>query len=132
MRVLLVSSFRNIRFIAIEIEIEAPLARRIVQVYSSRGQSIREVFLRRFSRSLGGARSKTPFSASLASSFSSRSSLDNFANFDRTDSFFFFSFTFAKLRPSIVSSGRFFPLRKRIFTEGDDLLFLCLYREIDN
>lgn len=85
-----VSSFRIIRFIAIEIEIEAPLARRIVRVYSSRGQSIREVFLRRFSRSLGGARSKTPFSASLASSFSSRSSLDNFANFDRTDSFFFF------------------------------------------
>ena len=65
--------------------------RRIVEVYSTHDQSIREVFLRRFSRSLGGARSKTPFSASLASSFSSRSTVDNFANFDRTDSSFFIS-----------------------------------------
>lgn len=111
MRVLLVSSFRNIRFIAIEIEIEAPLARRIVRVYSSRGQSIREVFLRRFSRSLGGARSKTPFSASLASSFSSRSSLDNFANFDRTDSFFFF-FHLREAAPFYRLERKIFPITK--------------------
>lgn len=50
----------------------------------------------------------------------------------RSNRFFFFSFTFAKLRPSIVSRGRFFPLRKRIFTKADDLLFSCPYREIDN